>query len=193
MRCLLNTIYILEKYCCYLLVASTDGFITIWDITDYITSLEIIMKIPNNSLSSPIWKDQLHQSNIKSMILNRIRDGEYLLITGGDDNKINIIKVVITLDTNFLNHKISCQNIINKFNAHDSSVIGLALSTSGLLISIAADQKLKIWKINSSQLIFLSEFYTYVSDPSGISLVKTSDKEIIVVYGIVLEVFLFNV
>ncbi|KAG5437223.1 hypothetical protein PCANB_001015 [Pneumocystis canis] len=186
-RCLLNIVYILEKDYCYLLVASTDGFVTIWDITDYIKSLEIIMKIPNNSLSLPIWKDQLHQSNIKSMILNRVRDEEYLLITSGDDNKISITKIIIKLDPNFSNYKISCKNIINKFNAHDSSITGLALSSSGLLISIATDQKLKIWKINSSQLIFLSEFYTYVADPCGISTVKILDKEIIVIYGIGLD------
>ncbi|KAG5513465.1 hypothetical protein PMAC_000896 [Pneumocystis sp. 'macacae'] len=188
-RCLLNVICISEKFYCYLLIASTDGFITIWDISNYIKSLDINI-VQNNFFPQPIWKNQLHQLSIKSMILRRIRDGKYLLITGGDDNKINLTEIIVKLDSG--SYKISCNIIIDKFNAHNSSITGLVLSKSKLLISIAIDQKLKIWKIGSSQLIFLSEFYTYVADPCGISIAKVVNKEILVVYGIGLEVFSFN-
>ncbi|KAG4303879.1 hypothetical protein PORY_002733 [Pneumocystis oryctolagi] len=189
-RCLLNVTYILEKYYCYLLIASTDGFITIWNISDYIKSLETDMKIPNNSFPSPIWRSQLHQSNIKSMILI-CKDGKYILATGGDDNKISLMEIIIELSPD-LNCKMLCNNIINKPNAHNSSITGLVFSASGLLISISTDQKLKVWKISPPQLIFLSEFYTYVADPCGISIAKVLDREILAVHGIGLEFFLFN-
>ncbi|KTW25816.1 uncharacterized protein T551_03652 [Pneumocystis jirovecii RU7] len=188
-RCLLNVICISEKSYCYLLVASTDGFITIWNISNYVKSLDINI-IQNNFFPPPIWKNQLHQSSIKSMILTHIKDEKYLLVTGGDDNKINLTEIIIKLDSD--SYKISCNIIMNKLNAHDSSITGLVFSRSGLLISIATDQKLKIWKVSSSQLIFLSEFYTYVADPSGISIAKILDREILVIYGIGLEIFSFN-
>ncbi|KTW31641.1 hypothetical protein T552_04062 [Pneumocystis carinii B80] len=190
-KCPLNVTYILEKEYCYLLVTSTDGFITLWDISNYIHSSEIIMKNSEESFL-PIWKDQIHQSNIKSMTLRHIEENTYLLVTGGDDNKINILKITIKLDSNLSNYKISCKTIMNKLDAHNSSITGLAFSVSGLLFSVAADQRLKIWKINTSELLYLAEFYTYIADPCGISIAKILNKEILTIYGIGLEFFSFD-
>ncbi|EMR08645.1 hypothetical protein PNEG_03119 [Pneumocystis murina B123] len=190
-KCLLNVTYILEKDYCYLLVTSTDGFITLWDISNYIYSSEIIIKSSEESFL-PIWKNQIHQSNIKSMILRRLEENVYLLVTGGDDNKINILKIIVKLDSNLSNYKISSKTITNKLNAHNSSITGLAFSVSGLLFSIATDQKLKIWKIDTSQLVYLAEFYTYIADPCGISIAKVLNKEILAIYGVGLEFFSFD-
>lgn len=158
-----------------LITAATDGYFTLWDLTD---TLESFYDISSSTLkakqsfedSSIIPKDiacenryQVHSNSVKAMELVPLSDTAALVVTAGDDSSIavSVLRTQSTnsdLDESSVNATVSTISIPD---AHAASVTALRILRRGIdagagaetpvsrltLVSSGNDHRVKFWSI----------------------------------------------
>lgn len=184
--CIFHSNLIILDGSLYLLIGSTNGHATIYDITARIQkdfqiglqSLKLISLVSNDvtKLDNLIINQQLHQSSIKALELINKSSNEVILVTGGDDNAL-IVSTITNGDTALeLNVKAidesaasSTITTINKVDAQHVLVAGV-------------DQMVKLWTIVDTKgeetLELIDSKYTTVADTgcSDITEFKSGEK-----------------
>jgi len=107
---------------------TTDGVLRFFDFTDIVSKIYEDIYSDNQNImdfdSSPFAELSLHQSGINSFDLKLADKEKYLLITGGDDNLLNLIYFQVCISEN---DKLLLL-ILSKWNttsAHSAQITGM--------------------------------------------------------------------
>ncbi|KAJ0183062.1 hypothetical protein K1T71_001038 [Dendrolimus kikuchii] len=162
-----------------LVICTSRGEVTLWDITDL-----------NSDDVEPFFIIMTNKSGINSFSFTCISDIQFLIATGGDDNAIhlNLLKIA---DQNNLASTIVTQQWTSSQN-HSSQITGLCF-LDRYLLSVSVDQRVTLfeWKISEDgiQCNFLSQHWTDIADVHGLDLIKfCGDSVTICVFGKGMEV-----
>lgn len=155
----------------FLLIATTDGNITVYDISTPTSPVALCLS-------------KLHQSGIKAICLIH-KDGAVYLLTGGDDNALVVSRITILEDDNNLSQLI-LQTISREPNAASATITSIShVSDDDLVVVVVSvDQMIRLWSFTNDELHCLAARYTTVAD-TGCCDVTTlgDDKHMIVVGG----------
>lgn len=106
---------------------STDGKLRFFDFTDMVSKIYEDANSGNQSIRNfrdiPFAEFSLHQSGINCFDLQYMYNGEYLLITGGDDNLLSVVYFQICISES---NKLSAK-ILSKWStasAHSAQIAG---------------------------------------------------------------------
>lgn len=94
-RCILKMYILSHKSKVIVLTMTTDGILRFFNFTDTISKIYKDANIENQDIinfnDGPFAELNLHQSGINSFDLKHMNEDRYLLITGGDDNLLNLV------------------------------------------------------------------------------------------------------
>ncbi|CAK9440028.1 uncharacterized protein LODBEIA_P41280 [Lodderomyces beijingensis] len=126
-----------------LMIGTTDGFVTTWNITD-----------PTHAeLQST---EQLHHSGVKATCLIP-GDNTTYLVTGGDDNVLALSKINEDLTITPLTHE------INAASATITSIAPVSRKRSEFVV-VSVDQIVRVWSLQDEKLVCHTAKYTTVAD-----------------------------
>lgn len=150
----------------FLLIATTDGNITIYDIS-----------IPQ----SPVQRCQLrlHQSGVKAICLIPNDSGIYLL-TGGDDNAL--VVSLLTPSAND-NSSVYLDVIKREPEAASATITSISHVHNNLVAVVSVDQMIRLWSFTNDDLVCQEARYTTVADTGCCSVTTIGGKHVIVVGG----------
>lgn len=181
--CILNTSFVQLGKQLYLLIASTDGFLSLYDLT---SELLFIKNINNGielnreelelvkSESKPQLSLHVHKSGIKTMDMKVTKDNILQVFTGGDDNAIGIS----IIEQNSDNSRILTGKVTSFIeDAASSTVTSCQLFNNGTnLITTSVDQRVRIWNISSDNKLNLKDTkYTTIADTGSCNVVTDND------------------
>jgi hypothetical protein len=116
---------------------TTDGMLRFFDFTDTVSKIyEDAYSDNQNNVdfdNSPFAEFSLHQSGINSFDLKSADKDKYFMITGGDDNLLNIVCFQICISEN--DKLLSL--ILSKWNtmsAHSAQITGIKYLSNNFLI-----------------------------------------------------------
>ncbi|CAI5760503.1 unnamed protein product [Candida verbasci] len=163
--CVLNVQFCTFGDVVYLLIATTDGFISVYKLTnDY----------KNHSV---VLRTQLHQSSIKAINLYKRDDDHYILITGGDDNAITV---------NALNQKgdvLSIDLIDRDEFAASSTITSISKVNDTEFVVTSVDQIVRLWSFKDTTLKCNAEKFTTVADTGCSDITEINNEKILVIGG----------
>lgn len=149
--CILNVNFMTRDDKIYLMTGTTDGFITIWDITLCLSTGEV------SKLNNLVVLQQLHQSGIKAIAIIPGVD-EWKIVTGGDDNALVLSKLVST------EHRISLETVSFIEDAASATITDISNVGTNRVLATSVDQVVRLWNISEDSLRCESANYTTVSD-----------------------------
>ncbi|CCD25542.1 tRNA (34-2'-O)-methyltransferase regulator RTT10 NDAI_0F02240 [Naumovozyma dairenensis CBS 421] len=195
--CILNTSLEIFRNQVWLFIATTDGQLITYNITDYIPfavskeekSRLVAQSVMNEEiigLPLPIGTMVVHQSGIKTM--NIFQDDNNLKIyTGGDDNAIGII--VFKYDQT----KGTIEGNITSFekNAGSSTITSCVVFNHGKnLLSTSVDQIVRIWTVEDDILRLSEQKYTTCADTGAADIVTDkNDSNKLLIGGVGLSIW----
>lgn len=93
-RCILKMYILSHEHKMIVLTMTTDGMLRFYDFTDVVSKVYVDANSENqdvlNISDAPFAEFGLHQSGINSFDLKPADENGYFLITGGDDNLLNL-------------------------------------------------------------------------------------------------------
>lgn len=145
-------------------------------------------------------KQSCHQSSIKALSLkcHNPERGQSVIITGGDDNAINIMQLTIKRETSEGPATLKMQNLRKLASAHASAVNAITILSSPnnandnngwVFASSSNDQRLKIWRLvmmskpsgsekeEGQEVSLLRNIYTPVADVGDINCINENTKQ----------------
>ncbi|KAL1898970.1 WD repeat-containing protein 6 [Ceratocystis pirilliformis] len=186
------------------LTASTDGHLALWEVS----------RRCDSDVSSGVEKYEMtlatttHQNSPKAFDINYFEtpDGAhgYLVVTGGDDNAIGIVRYVSsTLGSSTAPTPSAAYKVTGKFairGAHAAAINGLAIGSRGArptddtcsFVSASNDQRVKLWRVRGTQsgeisVEMLQNAYSGVADAGCIQ--ELDEGRGFVVAGVGMEVW----
>jgi hypothetical protein len=106
---------------------------------------------------------------------------EVEIVTGGDDNMIHLMKVII-------GPTITWESIATALNLHTSTVTGVLSLGNSKFLSVGIDQKIQVWKVTGTQMVNIYEDYTFIPDVGGIIEIGVQgNKRQFVIFGTGME------
>ncbi|KAI3403027.2 WDR6 [Candida oxycetoniae] len=146
--CILNCrLFRLSEYI-YLLISTTDGFVTIWDITN--------PKRPKLQVSK-----KLHQSGVKAIcLIPKPRDCGYYLVTGGDDNALTI-SIITVSDSN---DQLQFTLIDAEETAASATITSISKVDEKRVVVVSVDQIIRLWSFENDKLVCELAKFTTVAD-----------------------------
>lgn len=175
--CIFNTKFLRFDSFTYLLITASDGHTCIFDFSD----------LNDQDKSQPIIgslliKQQLHQSGIKAVLLEKNNTG-YDLFTGGDDNAL-IHSTLKLVDGKLV------LNIISFIEeAASSSITSICKGNENSVVVTSVDQILREWEYSDSHLKCTSATYTTIADTGCSDSTILDNSRYIVVGGSGLSTF----
>ncbi|KYN30635.1 WD repeat-containing protein 6 [Trachymyrmex septentrionalis] len=174
-RCILKIHILLYKSKVIVLTMSTDGKLRFFDFTDMVSKIHEDANSGNQNILNfddiPFAEFSLHQSGINCFDLKDMNENKYLLVTGGDDNLLNVTYFQIYLSEN----KLSAE-ILSKWNtasAHSTQIVGVKLKDN-TICSVGIDQQVIIYNYSCSNGVIhvdiLNQVFTSVTDVQGMEL-----------------------
>lgn len=171
----------------YVLLGSTNGHITIYDINSTIDKsfdiktteegkkVNLILKDldklnQTNKLNKLIINQQMHQSSIKALEIIQISPEKITLVTGGDDNALIVSQVRYEKVTDEITVDIESFNP----SAASSTITTIKAVNNSTVIVGAVDQSLKMWDIDTD-LRLIENHYTTVADTGCTEIVEFED------------------
>ncbi|CAK9796955.1 WD repeat-containing protein 6 [Anthophora plagiata] len=191
-RCITKVTILTYKEKIIVLTMSTDGIGRFFDFTDTITRIikfhETEGQEFQNCKDVAIEKFHLHQSGINSYDVKMIGKGEYLLVTGGDDNLLNLIHFQLQLLNNKNELRISVSSKWSTSNAHAAQIAGLKFQEENKFYSVGMDQQVIMYKYyfnnNFLSVTILKKVITFVADVKGLTLwYNSKGQSNVCVYG----------
>lgn len=146
--CILGVEFLQSKNEMYLALATTDGFLTLYNVTNSLDFGDV------SKLEDLIVKQQLHQSGIKSMLFIPSEKG-WRIVTGGDDNAL----ILSTLSDDLA---FTVNSFVEK--AASATITGIAQAGKDQVMVTSVDQIVRLWSYTDNELICRSANYTTVAD-----------------------------
>lgn len=165
--CILNVDILQMDGKSLLQTCTTDGRLTIWDVT------KILTQDSQGVLGPRIISQQLHQNGIKAIVNIPVKDG-FLIVTGGDDNALALSKLTMSKE-------IALETISFVADAASSTITSISSVGKGEFHVTSVDQIVRRWTYDG-ELVQLGNFYTTVAD-TGCSDEFEEDGRIYVVIG----------
>jgi len=104
-------------------------------------------------LDFPAHVFQAHQSGVNAISLVRSQvSGQYLMVSGGDDSALYAAEFDLVSNDHDTT-KVHVTRDVTEPSAHTSSVTGVKVLNSGLVISSSVDQKLIVWEMVSREQV----------------------------------------
>ncbi len=158
------------------LTASTDGYITVWELSHRDgRGSEGDQDTPYR----PYLPTKLHQNSIKSLDLRPYQELEgirgWLVATGGDDNALGILD--LEWDSLGNGYRIASKTRVK--DAHAAAVTGVCLTTEPggpiQVASVSNHQCIKLWEVrtrrqDAAKIVLLDEGYSSVADSGGLEI-----------------------
>ncbi|XP_017887106.1 WD repeat-containing protein 6 [Ceratina calcarata] len=168
------------------LIMPTDGICRFIDFTHIVSKIKSKPEeeFQNCESSLSITGFNLHQSGINSYDIKSIANDEYLLVTGGDDNLLNIVrlKVVSLSDIQIL--------LLSKWSsseAHVAQITGIMFHRENTIFTAGIDQRVNIYYYNyigsGLNARILKTIHTSVSDIKGLTSWSRQEESFLCVYG----------
>lgn len=177
--CLWDVRLFIEEDKLLLLTGSTDGYLTLWDITE-----ECSLKLTNSKLQynkihpaklpTPQSTISIHQNGIKSFEVIS-EDGKFLVATGSDDNGLAITEFKLS-DGLYKPELMSLEP-----DAASSTITSLSYLNGYRLLVASVDQIVRLWDFKSGKLELVDSQYTTVADTGSSDTITKDDKD----YGLV--------
>ncbi|KAI0160682.1 WD40 repeat-like protein [Xylariaceae sp. FL1272] len=121
---------------------------------------------------------KLHQSTVKSLDMRRLPDGEYLVVTGGDDNAIGVA---------YLDAQYRVRRKFVVLSAHGAAVTGIGIVRlengyrDAVLVSSSNDQRVKTWRLrdwrSGLRVELLDDAYSGVADVGDLAVWTEGEDE----------------
>ncbi|PLB45502.1 WD-repeat protein WDR6, WD repeat superfamily [Aspergillus steynii IBT 23096] len=201
-NCLTEAQFILRDSSLVMLTASTDGYLTLWNLTSVIDPFFAIsadsstLRVKQPIDAATITPEeitcenryQIHSNSIKAVEIVHISDAASLIIAGSDDNALTLS----LLNTNFTHAEASDHAYtVSIPDAHTAcvttiKVLDQQLSSDGKITHITAassgnDHRVKIWKIEvdaakegfeAIQVQNVIDRYSTVADISTVDMIR---------------------
>ena len=177
--CILHTKFITVNHSNYIVIASTDGTLAMWNVSDK-------LKQRSTCLGAPIIKQQLHQSGIKGMevVLNGdYSDNTYNIITGGDDNSLIYSQLSLINDEFVMETKSFIEG------AASSTITCVAKAGDKQVAVTSVDQVVRLWSYDSGELECEAGEYTTIADTAGCEVSDIGGVKCVVIVGAGLSVW----
>ncbi|KAI9826726.1 MAG: hypothetical protein M1819_007271 [Sarea resinae] len=191
------------------IVASTDGHISLWNLTAPLAKRSIVVRggqlfgSSGGLVSTTIyWQKRIHihQNSIKSTLELKVEDGYFILVTGGDDNSLALTCIILTGEG-----PVHSTLLIPK--AHASAINAAALIPSSLdhtsnrsrqynIVTSGNDQQLKVWSITVDterqgvemfSIRQIGDEFTAIADISSVDVLQTVSGDRILICGVGME------
>ena len=172
--CLLNAEFFVCNHQTFLAVGSTDGFLTIWNVTNCLAS--------GAAFSAPVVHQQLHQSAIKAFIIVAAELGQWDVLTGGDDNAL--IHLTLSIGPNSV--KFLTQSFFE--TAASATITGIACAGEKRVFVTSVDQIVRVWDFRA-ELKCVAANYTTVADTGCCAVAQFGTMRLALAAGAGLSVF----
>lgn len=177
--CILNVHFITQNGLTYLMTGSTDGYVTIWDVSSCLSTTQV------SKLDKLVVHQQLHQSGVKALLV--VEDADALhIVTGGDDNSLILSQLVFDHNNVTL--------LVNSFieAAASATITGLSKAGPHKVVATSVDQIVRVWDYSDNTLKCESANYTTVADTGCCDTTAINGHALAVVGGAGLGVWLLN-
>lgn len=165
-KCIMKLLYLNNDH--ILITMASDGYLVFWNVND-------LINLSNNYLKSI----KTHQSGINSCSYVKLSNN-YLILTGGDDNLINLLLI------NIKNNDINILDQVQLNSVHCSQITGVYI-VNNYFLSISIDQKLCLFQysVKDTKVTcnFLHKLYTNISDVQGLNCLEKESDFHIFLYG----------
>lgn len=168
--CILNVNFITHNHQTFLMTGTTDGFISIWDVSSCLSTENV------SKLGKLVVQQQLHQSGVKAVTILP-GEGDWKLVTGGDDNAMTLSVITPTYTG------ISLETVSFVEDAASATITGLSAVDSDRVIATSVDQIVRIWNITNYVLTCASANYTTVADTGCCDTTEFNGQQLGVVGG----------
>ncbi|XP_029178864.1 WD repeat-containing protein 6 isoform X1 [Nylanderia fulva] len=188
-RCILKMYILLHKSKVVILTMTTDGILRFFNFTDTISKIYKDANIENQDIidfnDSPFSELSLHQSGINSFDLKHMDEDRYLLVTGGDDNLLNLVCFQLCISENNILSLLTLSKW-NTATAHSAQITGLKFKDDDQICSVGIDQQVIIhsysWSHGVISANILNQVFTSVTDVQGMDLWPSNDS-VLCIYG----------
>ncbi|KAM0729073.1 tRNA (34-2'-O)-methyltransferase regulator WDR6 [Formica fusca] len=190
-RCILKMYILSYKSKVIVLTMTTDGILRFFNFTDIISKIYKDANIENQDIidfsDDPFAEFSLHQSGINSFDLKHIDEDRYLLVTGGDDNLLNLVCFQLCISEDDALSAV----ILTKWNtasAHSAQITGLKFKDNDQICSVGIDQQVIVhsysWSHGVISAKMLNQVFTSVTDVQGMDLWPSDDcSSVLCIYG----------
>lgn len=176
--CILNVNFLKFNDKIHIMIGTTDGCLSIWDISKTMNNIDI-ESLEVQKLGTMIIKQHLHQNGIKAVLCLPDMPNCYRVFTGGDDNSLISSTLCFEEESEELILKTNC--FVEK--AASSTITSLSFGGSNQIVVTSVDQIVRLWKFDDTSLSCSSARYTTIADTGCSDTTKFDDKDIIVVGG----------
>ncbi|KAK4883259.1 hypothetical protein RN001_006578 [Aquatica leii] len=171
------------------LSTSTDGNIVFWDFTSLVN--ELLNNCTKDVKSIHIIKSiHSHASGINSLDYKILDNNQCLVLTGGDDNTINV--ALVSFDLRNAKLTIEVLSTFTDSESHCAQVTGAFLNDDHFVTS-SIDQKLNIskWKVENNRFIcqYKQTHTCNIADIQGMQIWKHFNILYAIVYGKGIELY----
>lgn len=170
--CILNVQLIQAANTTYLIAGTSDGNLTLWDV-----SLQ---------QQQPAIKQQIHQSGVKGLLILEKSHSNFDVFTGGDDNAL----VYSTLS--FENGVPHLLVVSFMEQAASATITSISNAFDDRILVTSVDQIVRIWQYTQDTLECIAARYTTVADTGCSDTVKIGGKPIGVFAGAGLSTWAWN-
>ncbi|SMN22552.1 similar to Saccharomyces cerevisiae YPL183C RTT10 Cytoplasmic protein with a role in regulation of Ty1 transposition [Maudiozyma saulgeensis] len=189
--CILNTSFVQLEDQLFLLIAATDGFLSLYNLTNelsFIKNLNNSIELNEDQIKlvqsnkKPQLSLSVHKSGIKTMDVNVTSDNILQVFTGGDDNSIGMT-IFKQSDDKKNNFNGKTTSMIE--NAASSTVTSCQLFNNATnLITTSVDQRVRVWIISSDNKLILKDTkYTTIADTGSCDVVADDDNSQSILLG----------
>ncbi|XP_019886764.2 WD repeat-containing protein 6 [Ooceraea biroi] len=190
-RCILKVHVLPHEHKIIVLTMTTDGVLRFFDFTETVSKIYEDAHSENQDnvdfSNAPFAEFSLHQSGINSFDLKSADEDKYLLITGGDDNLLNLVcfQLCVSQNDKLLSLMLSKWNTAS---AHSAQITGLKFKSGDQICSVGIDQRVIIysylWHDGVLSANILNQVFTSVTDAQGMDLWSSDDgSDIVCIYG----------
>lgn len=162
----------------YLLAATTDGKVTLWDVSE-----KVMISAQAQALGHPLVSQQIHQSGVKAVFLEQEAPSTWRLLTGGDDNALVSSRVALDGEQAFIHVDAFAEQ------AASATITGLAKFGPQKALATSVDQVVRVWDYSAEKLSCVLATYTTVADTGCCSSVLVDGTSYGLVGGAGLSVF----
>lgn len=171
-NCLTQGRFVIQGSSVMLVTAATDGYFTLWDLTDTLkqfytissSSLKAIGQFDPETFPEDITcenRHEVHSNSIKAMELVLLSDTTTMIVSGGDDNSLSIS--LLGTDPNRTAEADTHVSTISIPDAHAASITAIkvlsqtrseannvGVETAKIILASAGnDHRVKIWSITA--------------------------------------------
>lgn len=180
--CILNVKFLFFEERIFLLITATNGYISIWEITDHIYNNDFLSK---SKLNDSIVCKKLHQNGIKSLYVQK-NTNFYTIITGSDDSSLTLSKLI------YDNAKIQYELLYKYQNASTSTITSIMKINNDSVIVTSLDQIVRVWTHKNNDLKCISAKNVEIADIGCVATKKIQNDLFIIICGLGLCVWKYK-